>query len=506
MLHAVATGPDAGELRGDEMRDFARLVGECDEQIKAGRVGEAVKRLTGLNTARVPREWRHPLANLCRRVGLISTGLKLLFHVVYPERAKVAEPPPTSAELAEYGVLLHRFGSLRESVAILKRANPGEAPETLLFQAFCHFNRWEYATAVPLLENYVAHQSAPYQKFIGEVNLSAALVWSEQWPRALEVVSRNIETAHANGYGRLEGNSYELRAQIHIYKRDFAKARADLEASGRLLGTSTVVDSLFVKKWQTILEALESRDPSKLSLLKGESLARRDGETAREADRFRLLISFDRTVFENLIYGTPYPEFRKMICRQLRQQPPTDVHLIGKPGGIVFDVESGRLSCEQVEPLKPGGKCHKMLELLSRDFYQPTRLGGVFAELFPGEYFDVFSSPGRVHQVLFRTRAWAKENSLPIEIKEANGFYSIEVGDGFALRVPYERHDVSGPALQWQKLGSLLGGAREFTAKEAREKLGLPRTTFQRLIAWAESERKIERVGEYNSTIYRLAG
>ncbi|MES2964160.1 MAG: hypothetical protein V4760_09745 [Bdellovibrionota bacterium] len=489
------------------MRDFARLVEDCDSLIKAGRVAEASKRLLGLNSARVPREWRLPLANLCRRSGLISTGMKLLFQVVYPERSRVHEEPASSGELAEYGVLLHRFGSLRESVEILRRADPAVAPETLLFQAFCHFNRWEYAASVPMLEQYVSMQTLPYQRFIGEVNLSAALVWSEQWERARDVVTKNIATAHEQNYGRLEGNSYELRAQIHIYRRDFVSARADLEASSKLLGTSGVVDSLFVRKWQTILESFESKDVTKLISLRQEAIERRDGETAREADRFRLLISFDAATFDHLLFGTPYPEFRKMLCRQMRQAPSKLEYLVGAEGARTLDIATGELATSEgkVETFKPGGKCHKVLDVLSRDFYRPTSLGGLFTELFPGEHFDVFSSPGRIHQILFRTRAWAKERGMPVEVKESDGFYSLSMGPGFALRVPYQHGDVSGPAIQWQKLDSLLAGSREFTAKEAREKLGIPRTSLQRLLVWAESEKKIERIGEYNSTLYRLA-
>ncbi|MEK7356468.1 MAG: hypothetical protein AAB250_08465, partial [Bdellovibrionota bacterium] len=373
---------------------------------KAGRVGDAIKRLAALNTAPVPREWRLPLANVCRRTGLISTGLKLLFREIYPATRRPESEVATAGELAEYGVLLHRFGSLAESVEILKKADPALAPEALLFQAFCHFNRWEYAAAVPMLERYVALQAAPYQKFIGQVNLSAALVWSEQWQRGLEVVSENIETARASGYGRLQGNSHELRAQIHIYRRDFAKARQDLEASSKLLGTSGVLDSLFVRKWQTIVESFESKDVSKLEGLRREAIERRDGETAREADRFRLLIDFDQATFERLLFGTPYPEFRKMICRQMRRLPTRLDYVIGE-GARCLDVRSGEIAGSE-EELRAGGKCHKVLDVLMSDFYRPTRLGGLFAELFPGEYFDIFSSPGRIHQILFRTRAWAK--------------------------------------------------------------------------------------------------
>lgn len=485
------------------MRNYARLAQDCDSLVKAGRVAEAAKRLTGLNTAPVPREWRLPLANVCRRTGLITLGMKLLYRVIYP--AKTGSQPATSAELAEYGVLLHRFGSLAESVDILKKADPGQAPEALLFQAFCHFNRWEYAQSVPMLERYIEVQPAAYQKFLGEVNLSAALVWSEQWARGMETVTGNIETAGANNYGRLQGNCYELRAQIHIYKRDFAKARADLEASSQLLGTTGVVDSLFVHKWKAILESFESKSVEKLIGLKKESLVRRDGETAREADRFRLLIQFDQATFDHLLFGTPYPEFRKMLCRQMRRQPNGSEYSLGS-GSRFIDVENGEIdNLPVVEELRAGGKCHKVLAVLLRDFYRPLRLGGLHAELFPGDHFDVFSSPGRVHQILFRTREWIERNRLPIEIKEAEGFYALDLGSDLVVRVPYEHGEVSLHDVQWRKLKSCFAHTTEFTAKEAREKLGLPRTSFQRLITWAEEEKKIERVGEYNTTAYRIA-
>lgn len=487
------------------MRNYERLVHDCDSLVKAGQVAEAAKRLSGLNTAPVPREWRLPLANLCRRTGHITLGLKLLYRVIYPAKNRAGSQPPTSGELAEYGVLLHRFGSLAESVDVLDKVDPNEAPEALLFKAFCHFNEWGYEQAVPLLDRYVSLQSGAYQKFIGEVNLSAALVWCEKWDRALEQINRNIETAKEGGYRRLEGNSYELRAQVHIYRRNFGKARADLEMATQLVGLTAASDSLAVRKWQAIIESFEARDVQKLVELKERALAMRDGETAREADRFRLFIGFDEETFEHLLFGTPYQDFRSMLCRQMRRGPARSDYLIGG-GPRCLDTRTGELSgAELSEELRAGGKCHKVIDVLLKDFYRPVRLGGLHSELFPGEHFNVFSSPGRVHQLLFRTREWLEANSIPIKIAERDGFYRIEVDPSFSVRIPYQRGEVDSKEIQWKKLLDHLPSATTFTAKEARNLLGIPRTSFQRLITWAEEEKKVERIGEYNTTSYRIA-
>src|SRR5436190_321363 len=110
--------------------DIERLISESESYIRSGRTGAASQLLKKINASAVAREVRLPLANLCRRAGLISLGIKLLSAVVRPKQE--LEIAATNSELAEYGVLLHRFGALSESLAVLNSVDTNQAPEALL--------------------------------------------------------------------------------------------------------------------------------------------------------------------------------------------------------------------------------------------------------------------------------------------------------------------------------------------------------------------------------------
>ena len=66
------------------MNRYQQLVKDCHESIRQG-TPEAVKgRLRKINTARVPREFRLPLAEICRRIGLYSMGNGVKARLVEP--------------------------------------------------------------------------------------------------------------------------------------------------------------------------------------------------------------------------------------------------------------------------------------------------------------------------------------------------------------------------------------------------------------------------------------
>jgi hypothetical protein len=151
------------------------------------------------------------------------------------------------------------------------------------------------------------------------------------------------------------------------------------------------------------------------------------------------------------------------------------------------------------------GKMHLMFEALLRDFYRPIRLGGLFAALFPDEHFDIFSSPHRVHQIIYRCRHWIARNGFPIEISESFGNYSLRRTGEFGFLVPLERMSVERPALILQSLRAKFGGPYGFTARAAREHLDISSGTFQRFLTWAVAEGHLQRTGQNKATRYRVA-
>jgi tetratricopeptide (TPR) repeat protein len=483
------------------MQDFAALIQACESDIRLGRSQDAARRLNSVNPYKVPRDWRLPVANLCRRTGQIASGLKLLLPIVYAEFNRKAEPP-SARELAEYAVLLLRSGSVAEALRTLERVDVKQVPEAYLYRAFAHFARWDYPEAVPNLEKYLHFQLAPYAELVGRVNLAAALVATTRYQEALELLNVIIEKAKASGAVRLLGNSLELRAQIHIDWADYKSARANLNEAASLFSADPSVSQAFVTKWLAVIDGLETGSTERLMAFRSESLQRKDWESVRESDLFISKIAFDRQRFEHLYFGTSFPYYRKMIERYVGYKITSNEFLFGDPLGLRMDLVSGRV--EGLETEIPGKNMHRLIAGLLRDFYRPRSLGGIFDEVFPGEHFNIFHTPDRIHQLMRRTRIWLRENSIPIEIAEDHGTYRLVISGPFAFRIPLEVRAKESEELQFQRVREAFARKGRFSAREAREKLGLPKSSFNRLIHWAIAHGRIQISGASTSTIYEF--
>ena len=481
------------------MENYARFVDECEADLRAGRPQLVAKRIGRLNSAKVPRPFRLPLANISRRTGLVSLGMRLLTPIVHPEKKKFLVAA-SAAELAEYAVLLQRCGAVREALVILGHVDVTAVPEAPLYMAYCHFNLWEYERALPKLEAYVRNPSTPYLGFVGRVNLASALVETARYEEAERLLLENIEMSRSSGYARLEGNCHEMLSTIHVHRGDLAKADASLKLASTVFEAARVHDQLFVKSRQALVAALRELSAEPLRRIRAEALERREWETAREMDLFSLGIEFDQKGFEFLYFGTPYEAFRDRVRAHLRRDVEKSAFLFGEDGGKTLELMS--IGGEDPEGLPDGGKQHQLIEILLRDFYRPMSIGGLHAELFPGEHFNIFSAPHRVSQVIYRTRKWIAARNLPVRIDCAKGAFALRVEGGLGIWVPLERRAVDANSRYLSQLKKTFSGPDGFAASEAKRELGVSAGTFKRFVRWAEDKGTIERFGASSRTRY----
>lgn len=480
---------------------YEKLIQDGESHLRAGNLQEVARQLSALKPAQVPRDWRRPLASLCRRSNLLTMGLKLLSPIVR-SADKGALLRPQATEVAEYGALLYRLGAIPEAVRLLETVDVREAPEALLYQAFCYFNQWEYAEALPLLETYLLAPLSRYARLVGCVNICAALVGTRRWEAARELLNANIAFTHHEGYWRLNSNCLELSAQVYLHQGLFDKAHKDLKEAERLLKDNQSNDLLYVHKWQAILNAHQSGSSGAIFKFAAQAARRQEWESVREADLFALKIDFDEARFEYLIFGTPFVPYREKIMHELGHKPAKASYILGGGApGRILDLNPAAVGQDS---FKPSVGIHRVVEVLARDFYRPMSLGGFFSAMFPGEYFDIYSSPARLHQLLRRTRAWLRENEIPARIQSTKAGYRLHVDGDFGFRVPYERTRLSHYELQWKNLTAHFRGANFFTANEARTRLGLPPTSFKRLMKWAMEKSLVERRGGGSNVIYRI--
>lgn len=469
------------------MRNWGELLQLCENDIRRGRADRIRQHLAGLNLREIPRKFRLPLANLCRRSSLLVLGLKILTPIVRGERDASAE------EKAEYAVLLQRSGSVREALTLLGELRG--RPEILLFTAFCHFNLWDYAEAVPVLEAYLQTDLPEYSKLVGHVNLAAALIVVGRFDEADDLLTANLGTARDLSASRLEGNCHELRAQIAIERGSREEASMSLEKASVLLRSEQTLDRLFIEKWRAVLAGTSE------ALLAFRSRAQEfgDSESVRETDLALVRSNFDHERFQHLYFGSPLAGYRRRILDRIGREPVESEYRYGI-GGRCFDLATG----EGVGDLNTGKKIHQVFAVLLRDFYKPLSVNALFAELFRHEHFDVNSSPSRVHQLLRRSRAWLREAEVDASIEEANGQYRLIAGPSVSFRINVDLGDLEPRTPLLAKLRAVRSTETWFSARDACESLGLSATSGRRLLQWGLETGRLEKQGASTKTVYRF--
>ncbi|MGZ3745406.1 MAG: hypothetical protein ACXWRA_16530, partial [Pseudobdellovibrionaceae bacterium] len=319
--------------------DFQTLIEQCDLALRRGEIGLATELLKSLKYSKVPREFRLPLAKLCRRSGLWINGLRLLGKLVRPPEE--GHPQATEVEMAEYALLLMKGGAIEEAKYILQNLSPQSVPELEMYQAFCEMAGWNYGETILLLKKYLASATNEYQKLIAKVNLAAALVWEEHTAEASVAVENLIYEAKSSNSLRLLANGLELRSQILIQAGDFEGCRKSLETANKLLSEGSSSDRLFIYKWQAICMALKNKNQQPLQDFRKIAESSLQWESVRECDFFSLRISFDEDLFRHLIMGTPHEPYRIKVCQTLNQAMPEGTFLYGAKDSPYLDLQTG---------------------------------------------------------------------------------------------------------------------------------------------------------------------
>lgn len=477
---------------------FPDLIRMCDELLRKGDSRRAWGILKEIPVNKVPRKHAWAVANLCRRVNQYSKALKVLSPLIHGEAAKA----PDERELAEYAVNLQKVGSVEEAIRILRGIDPEKEPSALLNLAFCHFNIWRYEPAIPMLRHFLQltdPESYPY--FIGLVNLAAAQVECRRDDEARKTLDELLMQAQARGYAKLAGNAHELLAQIDIKLGRYGEAETRLELSRRLLAHDNTTDFLFVRKWKAVVRAFKDGDARLLDAFKAEAAKAFHWETVRECDFYLCQVDRDEDRIGRLYYGTPFAGYRKKIRDSFADWAPKREYTFGKKNKPLLDLHRGTFRGEVIVNL--GKKVHELLYLLASDLYRPMRLGDIYSRLFPGENFNIDSSPNRVHQLVMRAKTLLEEHRVPISIDLENHQYRL--GGLENVRILYRAAQEFG-----EKSDFLADSLRScyadtpFRAKDARERFGIPLTSMNRLIAKELAAGRLVKMGSGPRTRYRF--
>ena len=476
--------------------NYGQFCNQCDALLKAGDLSSVAKKLTEFSVARVPREWRLPLANLARRAGQVTIGLKILSPLMQPDAIR----KPDSKEMAEYAILLQRCGAVRDALRWLKEVDTRQAPEALLYKAFCLFNRWDYAAGIEPLQHYIPLADGEYSRLVGRVNLAAAFVHTRQFAQARELLKANLSEAAELKATRLEANCREMLAQVYIHTGSLDVAEALLGAAKTKLSGAVTVDQIFIHTWTGYLSSMREGNIS--ALLEARQLAKDQNraESVREIDLLSLKVNFEEAKFHHLYFGTPYPEFRKHMVQFLGVEPQAQEYLLGSAGGEKINLHSGK--SESGLEMPKGGKIHQLFAALARDFYRPQSTGALFSELCPDQHFDIYSSPLRIRQIVHRARTWAETENIPLRIENARSGYSLKVEGELGLVIDKVAESVEPVAQLVTKLKAKFANGDSFSAKEAQTELNVTPAIFRRVLKTALESGVAEKFGASTNTVY----
>lgn len=473
-------------------------INNISDLIDSGELHRARHQLVRVASARsLPRWARLPLARMARRALLPKLGLRLLAPVVRPRPKSPVVPEPV--EKAEYAANLLMNGAHWEARRLLGEVDPKDCPDQLLFLAYAHIFHWEYGASRELLERYLQVEGlSERQRLVGKINLLAAMV-HEQWRPHIAPLSAELLATAASP--RFRGNVLELTAQDAIFHGEWDRAEGFLSEARRLLRRTGGLDEFFVKKWSSILEAKRSGNWVALARVRRSARSLHHWESLRDCDLYLAAAKRDEALLLQVYVGTPFASYRHRLF--VEWGAPVEVpsqYLWGKQSQVL-DLRDGTFKGRPY--LRPGGLSHRLLLILSADFYRPQQVGGVFSELYPGEYFNPQTSVAKVYEVVRRLRRELAHGRVPLSVRGSTEGYYLELGVGFGLCLSRREDRVP---LEDRRLRLLRERVEDgdFTNREAAKILRLPPRSTSRLLRGACAEGVIERRGAGVATTYRF--
>lgn len=488
------------------------LVVQVDELIRVGQINEARRVLMSVVPKEVPRSYMAPIARLARRTRLNYLTLRILKSVVQPEG--LLEVSPTEEELALFAGALIRVGGRNQGMKILSKLDWEANPEILMFQVDADFSEWNYLSAIPLLRRYIHSDGiTDYQKLVGNLNLAASFVFEDKIDQAQDLLSQIRAECKLRGHKLLYANSLELSAQVSLSQEKFSEANRRLELAAQISQKGSGSYSFFLAKWRAISELLQNptdeNQISKIKQLKIEATNLNDWESLRQLDFFCAIATRDEQLYLHLMAGTPYRNYRDVLSRRFIDPPQLPSSYTMSLDGPMresvrsiykLNAQAGRFLNHN---LPEGGLPHRLLMLMTKDFYRPLPVGEAFSLLYEEEYFDPESSPNRIQNIVNRLSDWFKQYDVPLAIRSNHRMLKFAPLSDIQLEVVVHQSDLNRTDLRIEKLEKAVKRGW-FNISQATELLGVGQRTSQRLLK--EISNRLKVVGKGRNRRYQFIG
>lgn len=494
---------------------WAEIIIQVDELIRLGKINSARRILNQIIPKDIPRKEMASFARLARRTRMNYFALRILKPVIKVDN--LFSSSASEEELSLYAGSLIRIGGRKQGLDILKKLDWKKNPEILMFQVDAYFSEWNYKDAIPLLKKYIRSLNiSDYQRLVGRLNLAAAYVFEGLVGLAEDLLSVVRAECKFKGYQLLYANSLELSAQVLLSKKKFAEALTYLELASKILKEEINSYGFFLKKWSAITELLKNptdkNHQKQISLLKDEARRELDWESLRQIEFYQALATRDEHLYFKLMLGTPYANYRNVLKRKFNRPPELPAEFRFRLGGDseqtvdsnsetipVLYVNAGKGSNISI---RGGSLLHRFLMILTRDFYRPIQVGEAFSLLYPNEYFDPESSPGRVRNLIKRLVNWFIENNVQLTIHVEKQTIILKSKGLVDLVTSRQKEELN---INKFRILTLNKKTRSdwFTTTQAASLLGISQRSVQRLLSEC-NKTDLQSVGRGQGRRYRF--
>ena len=490
------------------MKVTSRFLDRLEEQIRTNSAPK-LKDLIKFNRNRIPRRLVARYANLLRRLGATKHALTILNPIVRNNFGK-----PSTEEAIEYASCLCRLDLVDEGIALLTNILNDSRPEIYLELAIAYMTKWEYQDAIPFLLRYLKFENlTPYKVCVGEINLAASYLFTEDKDSAELILKNLLAKVKEKNFSLLWGNALELLGEVYLSRKKYDLASQCFRDCGDRLVGSDPRYQLYLERWKVIIKMLKENG-SEESLNMWRSVRKQSAEifdwnSLRELELYKAVVTNDAAMIKSLYFGVPYPGYRRRILsiwgKPIESTEKYD-RKIGRGKALpnkVLDIKAGR-DLFTGRQLKPGLAVHRLLQVLASDFYAPFLTEKIFSQVFKGQFFNPITSPLQVRQLINRLNKWFVSNKIPFSVKRSIAGYRIRADEAYIIRTP------ASPITRTRvdDFVSLLehhGLVEDFSAKMVIEKLGLSRRSAIRLLSEGVTSGKIIRRGRAKSTVYEIA-
>ncbi len=494
--------------------DWSQQISLVDRQVREGAHLAAAKAFEKLLLEDPPRSHRVELSALARRLGRSQIALGLLRPYVRPsERSQVVA---TDAERAEYAGALIRIGMLAEAHQLLDLVNPSEYPRSLLFRAFAHVSRWEFAQSeLPLRQLLAFPEADPYDKLVAEINLAASLNFNRKDAELEFLLAQLADRTRASKNWFIYSTALEFLADLRISQDRWGEASRYLQEAEALLRSSDTIDALLLRKQRARLELKRDLDRGLVLLqsIRKEALARRHWETLRDCDYYEVLATGNQLLAIHLYFGSPYFAYRERLLRCFPEDlrlPEVYPWVLGSgPKSATIDLRAGKGKGTS-ELLKEGQIPLRLFRSLAEDFYRPKTLHELHEKLYAGRRFFPPSSRDLIYQALSRLRRFFLQNRIPIRIVEIMGQYRLDAIKGGSVTILCPRDSMPSVLTAFEQKATYAieqawknESASSMSLSELAIRMKTPSRTVSRYLKVGVEKKWIERIGAGRNTRYQ---